>query len=242
VKGAFTDAICDKTGKWELANDSTLFLDEIGDLALHHQVKILRVLDENIIYKVGGTKPIQVNARIIAATNKDLSADINFKKSHFRLDLYHRLARFIIRTPPLNNHPEDIPKIAQQLWKKICKVQSAKLSPEVLTRLEEQYWPANVREMKHFLERVETLYGGKEIEVAHINAVINEEIIKILNPPHMYPDSKMDSPESDVKIIQNIESLLKTARKTKDADKHCFLLAKSQELLNKIIEDQGHAD
>jgi transcriptional regulator with GAF, ATPase, and Fis domain len=243
-RGIFTDATYTKTGKWELANNSTLFLDEIGDLSLHSQVKLLRVLEEKKIYRLGGTEPIPVNVRIIAATNKDLKAMASSKNALFRLDLYHRIAKFVIRTQPLSSHPTDIPEIALHLWRKICQNESAALSPDVLARLRDQYWPGNVRSLKHFLERIEALYGRVGIEVRHVDSLIEDEINNYINPPHLGWDGKKTGTKKDgaVKDIQQIESLLKIARKTNDTEKRSTLLMKSQEWLNKLIEFQGQND
>lgn len=113
VKGAFTDATYDKPGLWELADKGTLFLDEIGDLHPNHQVKILRALEDKKIRPIGGTKEIEVDARIIAATNRDLFSMVQARQ--FREDLYYRLCPFPIYTPTLPDHPEDIPTITQTL-------------------------------------------------------------------------------------------------------------------------------
>jgi transcriptional regulator with GAF, ATPase, and Fis domain len=115
----FTDAKYDKKGLWEITGNGTLFLDEVGDLALIHQVKILRALEENKIRPIGEVKEIRVNARVIAATNRDLFSMV--KAGHFREDLYYRLRSFLLRTPGLRDHPEDIPTLARFFWKKIAR-------------------------------------------------------------------------------------------------------------------------
>ena len=116
-KGSFTGAVHRKMGLWEVADQGTLFLDEVGDLALGHQVKILHALQNGCIRRVGGEKEIQVDARVIAATNRNLFSMV--QAGHFREDLYYRLREFLIRTPALRDHPGDIPLLAQAFWAKI---------------------------------------------------------------------------------------------------------------------------
>ncbi|MGH7461906.1 MAG: sigma 54-interacting transcriptional regulator, partial [Longimicrobiales bacterium] len=133
VKGAHSTAFFDKDGLWRVADNGTLFLDEIADLALDHQVKILRVLDQGEILPVGAREPIAVNARILAATNKDLFAMV--KAGQFREDLYYRLRAMLIRTPSLRSHPNDIPALVGALWKKATGDDGSELSAEVLAVL-----------------------------------------------------------------------------------------------------------
>ena len=121
VKGSFTGAIKDKIGKFEAANNGTIFLDEIGDMSLSAQAKVLRVLQDNCIQKVGGGKDIKINVRVVAATNKDLKKEI--EKGKFREDLYHRLAVIIINVPPLNSRRDDIPLLINHFSKSLSDFQ-----------------------------------------------------------------------------------------------------------------------
>ncbi|MFN3567863.1 MAG: sigma-54-dependent transcriptional regulator [Caldimicrobium sp.] len=164
-KGAFTDAKTSKKGKFEQAEGGTLFLDEIGDMNLSAQAKVLRVLQEKKIEKLGSTKPIEVNVRIIAATNKNLIEEIS--KGTFREDLYYRLNVFPIYVPPLRERKEDIPLLCDYFLKEIAQKMNLKrviLAPEVLEVLTEYSWPGNVRELKNFLERLVILTTKEEIK------------------------------------------------------------------------------
>ena len=154
VKGAFTGAMYDKKGKFEMANHGTIFLDEIGDLPPLLQVKLLRVLQEKSFEKVGGTKTIHVNIRIISATNKDLQEEMENK--HFRSDLYYRLNIFPISVPPLRDRKEDIPLLTSYFLKSLENVTNKKVkgvSPTVLDKLMKYTWPGNVRELENVIER-----------------------------------------------------------------------------------------
>lgn len=153
-KGSFTGATERRIGKFELANNSTLFLDEIGELALELQVKLLRALQEKEIERIGGKTVVKVNVRIIAATNRDLLQEV--QAGRFRSDLYYRLNVFPISMPALRDRAEDIPvlvahfinKLAQKLDKKITGI-----APEELNKLKLYNWPGNVRELEHVMER-----------------------------------------------------------------------------------------
>lgn len=169
LKGAFTNATCDKKGLWEIAGDGTLFLDEIADLRLDHQVKILRALEERKIKPIGGTQEIEVNAHVISATNRDLFSMI--KDGGFREDLYYRLRGFLIRTPALRNHPEDIPLLAQTLWKRITSNNKNTLPQEIINELQSFRWPGNARELKMVLSTLRSLFGTENLGVEHLQAV-----------------------------------------------------------------------
>jgi len=166
-KGAFTGAVSRKLGRFELADGGTLFLDEIGDLSLDLQVKLLRVLQEGEISRVGGREPIRVDVRIVAATHRDLPAMV--KRGEFREDLYYRLNVFPIFTPPLRERPEDIPALvrhfvdryAARLGKRIETV------PEVvLERLGRFHWPGNIRELANLVERSVIVSPGPALQLA----------------------------------------------------------------------------
>ena len=168
-KGSFTGAAQRKIGLWEIADRGTLLLDEIGDLPLEHQVKILRVLQEGRIRRVGGQKEVQVNARVIAATNRDLYSMVQI--GHFREDLYYRLREFLIYTPALRDHPEDIPLLAQLFWRRIVQDEQKTLPPEILEELKSYRWPGNARELKTVFTNLRALFGVDYLRVEHLRAV-----------------------------------------------------------------------
>jgi transcriptional regulator with PAS, ATPase and Fis domain len=168
-KGAFTNAAYDKQGLWESASRGTLFLDEIGDLHSDHQVKILRAIQEKRIRRVGETFERPVEARVIAATNRDLFSMV--QSGQFREDLYYRLRAFMIHTPALRSHSQDIPALAQVIWKSIANDQDASLPDEITSALMLYRWPGNVREVKAVLMGIYTLFGKDGIGVEHLHAV-----------------------------------------------------------------------
>ena len=169
LKGSFTSAIRDHSGKFEKANNGTLFLDEIADMSLNAQAKVLRALEENKIQKVGGSKDIMVDVRVIAATNKDLNQEI--KKGKFREDLYHRLAVILIEVPTLNMRKNDIPILANHFLKTISEEQGVEvknLSEKAVERLAKYSWTGNVRELRNVIERL-IILGNNPITEKDIN-------------------------------------------------------------------------
>jgi DNA-binding NtrC family response regulator len=169
-KGAFTGAVARKPGKFELAHRGTLFLDEIGDLPLGLQGKILRALEERRFERVGGTVSIQVDVRIVAATNKALRAGVAAKA--FREDLYFRLSVFPITIPPLRDRPDDIPILARVFVERFCremKKKVATLSPSAIQELQRYPWPGNVRELQNSMERTVILADSDTIHARHLN-------------------------------------------------------------------------
>jgi DNA-binding NtrC family response regulator len=169
-KGAFTGAVARKPGKFELAHRGTLFLDEIGDLPLALQAKILRALEEKKFDRVGGTAPVQVDVRVVAATNRGLRAQVAARK--FREDLYFRLSVFPITVPPLRERKRDIVVLSRYFVDRFCrdlKKRPLSLSPEALDRLQEYHWPGNVRELQNCIERAVILADGSEIQPRHLN-------------------------------------------------------------------------
>lgn len=163
VKGAFTSAVKDRAGKFEAANGGTIFLDEIGDMSLSAQAKVLRALQENLIQRVGADKDIKVDVRVIAATNKDLKKEI--AEGRFREDLYHRLAVILIKVPALNDRREDIPMLIAHFASKISEEQgTAKkmFSKQAIQLLQEYDWTGNIRELRNVVERL-IILGGNEI-------------------------------------------------------------------------------
>ncbi|WP_299517811.1 sigma-54 dependent transcriptional regulator, partial [uncultured Flavobacterium sp.] len=163
VKGAFTSAVKDRAGKFEAADGGTIFLDEIGDMSLAAQAKVLRALQENLVQRVGADKDIKVNVRVIAATNKDLQKEIT--EGRFREDLYHRLAVILIKVPALNQRRDDIPLLIEHFANKISEEQgntAKQFSANAIKLLQEYDWTGNIRELRNVVERL-IILGGSEI-------------------------------------------------------------------------------
>lgn len=163
VKGAFTSAVKDRAGKFEAADGGTIFLDEIGDMSLSAQAKVLRALQESLIQRVGADKDIKVNVRVVAATNKDLKKEI--AEGRFREDLYHRLAVILIKVPALNDRRDDIPLLIEHFNDKIASEQgnaSKIFSKQAIKLLQEYDWTGNIRELRNVVERL-IILGGNEI-------------------------------------------------------------------------------
>jgi DNA-binding NtrC family response regulator len=168
-KGAFTGATTSKPGKFELADKGTLFLDEIGDIPPATQVKLLRVLQEREFERLGGTRTIKVDVRLVAATNRDLRAAL--EQGTFREDLYYRLNVVPIDIPPLREHKEDIPDLANLFLSRLAEKSQKKLQgikPEALKKLIDYHWPGNVRQLENIIERACALAPGPFIEAADI--------------------------------------------------------------------------
>tara|TARA_A100001011_G_scaffold337987_1_gene368524 strand:+ start:1774 stop:2946 length:1173 start_codon:yes stop_codon:yes gene_type:complete len=175
MKGAFTSAIKDRPGKFEIANGGTLFLDEVADMSLAAQAKVLRALQENRIQRVGGEKDIRVNVRVIAATNKDLSNEIENGK--FREDLYHRLAVILIKVPSLSKRKADIPILVDYFSNNIATEQGVdkkSFSKDALAQLMDYPWTGNIRELRNVVERLMILAG---------NPVTGNDIVQFASKP-----------------------------------------------------------
>jgi DNA-binding NtrC family response regulator len=170
VKGAFTSANKDRAGKFEAANGGTIFLDEVGDMSLSAQAKVLRALQESRIQRVGSDKDIKVDVRVIAATNKNLKEEI--EKGKFREDLYHRLAVILIEVPALNNRREDIPLLVDHFSDKICNEHGnpKKIFSDKAIKLLQNYdWTGNIRELRNVVERL-IILGGNEVTESDVKA------------------------------------------------------------------------
>lgn len=164
-KGAFTSAIKQRIGKFEQASGGTLFLDEIGDMSLSAQSKVLRALQENKITRVGGEKEIGVNPRVVAATNRDLKAEI--EKGNFREDLFHRLSVILIHVPSLNDRKDDIPLLANNFLNEICEdygIPIKTISADAIKHLQKINWTGNIRELRNVIERLVILSDSKITE------------------------------------------------------------------------------
>jgi DNA-binding NtrC family response regulator len=173
-KGSFTSAVKQRIGKFEQANNGTLFLDEIGDMSLSAQAKVLRALQENKITRVGGEKEIDVNVRVIAATNKDLLKEI--EEGNFRMDLYHRLSVILIHVPSLADRKDDIPTLANAFWEEICAEDSMPVkafTPDAMKALQSLPWTGNIRELRNMIERLIILCDKK---------ITEDDVLKFANP------------------------------------------------------------
>ncbi len=173
VKGAFTGALRDRTGRFQLADGGTLFLDEVGDIPLELQSKLLRVLQEGEYERIGDERSRRVNVRVIAATNRDLKKEMEAKR--FRQDLYFRLSVFPLEIVPLRNRKEDIPLLAQEFLKQICQsmgLKEAPLKKKHILQLQNYDWPGNIRELRNVIERAVIVSKGGELrfDVPEINA------------------------------------------------------------------------
>ncbi len=173
-KGAFTSAVKDKKGKFELASGGTIFLDEIGDMSASAQAKVLRALQENVIQRVGGEKDIKVDCRVVAATNKDLRQEIN--EGRFREDLFHRLAVIPIHVPSLNERTSDIPLLADHFLTLVCQeqgIQKKEFTNEAKFELQKINWTGNIRELRNVIERLVILCD---------NTIKGEDVARYANP------------------------------------------------------------
>ncbi|HVH07972.1 MAG TPA: sigma-54 dependent transcriptional regulator [Myxococcota bacterium] len=168
-KGAFTGAEARRVGRFEAAHGGTIFLDEIGDMAPETQAKVLRVLQERSFERVGGTKPLAVDVRVVAATHRDLERDV--KEGRFREDLYYRLQVVEIELPPLRERPEDVPALAMRFLEQLAERHGRpgrRLAPSALAALSAHAWPGNVRELRNVVERAAVLATGEEVEAADL--------------------------------------------------------------------------
>ena len=173
-KGSFTGAIAQRKGYFEAANGGTIFLDEIGEMPLNTQVKLLRVLETSEIMRVGGTTPIKVDVRVIAATNKDLEKAV--ENNEFRRDLYFRLKAITIFIPPLRKRKEDIPVLVKKFADEFVQknqIYFKGFAPEAIELLKQYDWPGNVRELKNFVETAITLNRGEIIHSSYVRSVLN---------------------------------------------------------------------
>ena len=229
-KGAFTSAIKQRIGQFERADNGTIFLDEIGDMSLSAQAKVLRALQENKITRVGGEKEIEVNVRIIAATNKDLRKEI--EDGNFREDLYHRLSVILIHVPSLNERVEDIPLLAEKFVSEICEenaMSRKQLTSGAMNELKNITWSGNIRELRNVIERLVILCGDKITETDIINFAnpmggksVNLE--NIVNQYEKFQDFK-DFAEQvfiDTKLRKNGWNVAKTAQEIDIQRSHLY--------------------
>lgn len=209
-KGAFTGASTRKIGKFEMADRGTLFLDEIGDLPPAAQAKLLRVLQEREVQRVGGAKPVPVNVRLVAATNQDLEACMH--EGRFRNDLYYRLSVFPIRLPPLRERCEDIPPLVEYFVQRFARQQHKmvpRLGPGVVQRLLAYHWPGNVRELQNVVERAVILTEGSVLDAS------------LFPLPQEAQPQKADAEQQPVDLVKPISNLIRFT----DAERNAIVRA-----------------
>lgn len=200
MKGSFTGAFADRAGKFEQADGGTLFLDEVGDMSLSAQAKLLRVLQEGVVNRIGGSKSIQVDVRVLAATNKDLEAEI--AEGQFREDLLYRLNVVPIEVPPLRKRIEDIPALVHHFAEQLAAgagVPGRKFAPDAIRRLQARAWPGNIRELRNAVERGLILASGKVVTASDIDTLL--------------PASASAGPATDVPSGQTLEEFRQEAEK-----------------------------
>jgi len=225
-KGAFASATAKKIGKFELANNGTIFLDEIGDMSLSSQAKILRVLQEQKIQRVGGNRPISINVRVIATTNKNLEKEI--EKGTFREDLFYRLNVIPIQVPPLRDRIEDLPLLAEAFLEEFAIQNRSKrkqVSPAAISILSNYAWPGNVRELRNLVERLAIMIAKDVIDAEDIPDSYRPGGLSNSYPAVSAPFMKLDSFKEarqafekefiKIKLIQNENNITKTAKAMK---------------------------
>jgi two-component system nitrogen regulation response regulator NtrX len=183
IKGAFTGAVADRRGKFELADGGTLFLDEIGDMSLKTQAKVLRALQEQVVEPVGGATSVRVDVRVLAATNKDLPAEIRLGR--FREDLYFRLNVIPIFVPPLRDRPDDILRLAEHFMAELARENGRRpkrFDAGAVTGLRSYRWPGNVRELRNVVERLMILVPGDSITLGDLT-FLDGAHAAVVHPP-----------------------------------------------------------
>jgi PAS domain S-box-containing protein len=232
VEGAFTGAQKGgRPGKFELASGGTLFLDEIGDMPLEQQVSLLRVLQDNKITRISGDKVIQVDVRIICASNKDLQQEV--AKGNFRQDLYYRLNVISISLPPLRQHPEDITLMFDVFFKEACRklgVAVPSVDPQVISTLVKYSWPGNVRQLQNVVERMINIANGQDIHLEHLP----EEILS----PETDSHSEITLPPQPCTIANERKRIREHLAK-KDRTEIFTLLEKNSGNISKVARDLG---
>lgn len=201
-KGSFTGAVADRVGKFEAANEGTVFLDEVGELPIHLQVRLLRVIQEREIDKIGFPKPVAVNVRIIAATNRDLRTLI--EDGHFREDLFYRLSVVTIELPPLRDRRDDIPLLLTHFFKKHCaryQLSAPSVTDEASEFLARYDWPGNVRELENLVEHAVVLGRSGEIRPDDLPAHIRQAKSRVTSISLKLPDEGIDLEEVEKEIL-----------------------------------------
>ncbi len=238
-KGAFTGAAQKtKLGKFELANGGTILLDEIGELSLDLQVKLLRVLQERKFYRVGGEKEVSVNVRVVAATNKSLEEEV--RKGNFREDLYYRLNVAKVLVPPLRERKDDIPILAYTFLNEFSRKfgkNIRNIDPKALEILENYVWKGNIRELKNVIERASLLMDGSELKEHHLSFLV--ENMKLNN--HKEDDFILKIPQNGIKIDIVLRSLIQKTLKITNGNqvKAAKILGLSRSKLRYRMEQLG---
>ena len=240
VRGAFTGAVKDRVGRFELANGGTLFLDEIGEVPLELQSKLLRVLQEGQFEKVGEDRTRTVDARIIAATNRDLADEV--KTGRFREDLYYRLSVFPIELPPLRDRAEDIPKLAQYFLQQSARklgVNAPRLTPANMKELQSYDWPGNVRELQNVIERavIRGRNGQLDLGLSRASAIAGRTARKPDSAPKAAPASLHELKDHERAFI--VEALAKTRGKIYGPDGAAALLGLKPTTLSSKVHRMG---
>jgi two-component system nitrogen regulation response regulator NtrX len=188
VRGAFTGAVADRRGKFEVADGGTIFLDEIGDMSLKTQAKVLRVLQEQTLEPVGGTTPVKVDVRVVAATNKDLQSEI--RGGRFREDLYFRLNVIPIFVPPLRDRSEDVPLLADHFMAEFAREygrRATHFDPPATAALQRYSWPGNVRELRNVIERLMIMVPGDTISASDVGFLTSAPAARVAAPEAQEP-------------------------------------------------------
>lgn len=253
-KGSFTGALADRIGKFEAANEGTIFLDEIGDLTQSLQIRLLRVIQEREIDKIGFPHPIKVNVRIIAATHRNLRTMV--EDAQFREDLFYRLSVVTIKLPPLRERKDDLPLLVQHFLKKHCnryQIPMVALSDETVEVLSQHSWPGNVRELENVVEHLVVLGKGEVIKPEHLPAEIRQTKSRIGSIGLKLPDEGISLEEVEKEILlQALEKnewhqtkaarYLNISRKTLIYRMEKFGLAPSNEKLAADTVADNHAE
>ncbi len=201
-KGSFTGAIADRAGKFESANEGTIFLDEVGELTLPLQVKLLRAIQEREIDKIGNPQPLKVNVRMLAASNRNLKHLV--EDEQFRDDLYYRLSVVTVELPPLRERREDIPLLAQHMLRQFATrygIPALSISDEVMEKFQQYNWPGNVRELQNVMERLAVLAKETVIRDEHLPAEIRRSESRIANINLKLPEEGVDLEEIEKEIL-----------------------------------------
>jgi two-component system nitrogen regulation response regulator NtrX len=220
MKGSFTGAVSDRAGKFEQADGGTLFLDEVGDMSPSAQAKVLRALQEGIITRIGGSKAIQVDVRIVAATNKDIEEEIS--SGRFREDLFYRLNVVPIHVPSLRERREDIPALVQHFVRELsggAGVAGKSFDPGAIERLQQRVWPGNVRELRNAIERLLILAPGRVVSARDVSRLLGEgatsEVVESVSvPAGTFESFKQDAEKSFLaaKLKEHDWNVAETAR------------------------------